>query len=791
MKIIRKIALAELQLLFYSPIAWIILIVFTIQAALFFTNIFDRTVQTQDLHYHLENVTFRLFANPYNGFFIGILEYLYLYIPLLTMGLMSRELGSGSINLLYSSPVRNSQIILGKFLSMMAYGVVLIVILSVFVIFAGCTVKEFDWSLILGGLLGIYLLICAYVAIGLFMSSLTSYQVVAVVSTLIVLAFLNTVSRFGQEHDFIREITYWLSINGRVNEAIGGLLCSEDLLYFLIVSGLFLSLSILRLKSVRQKSSWGLSWSKYTGVVIAAMLLGYLTSRPTLMGFHDTTRTKQRTLTENSQQIIRRAEGELKMTVYVNALDDDIWNGLPRNRKNDLENFAQYIRFKPEMEVKYVYYYADTGDPMLAKRYPGLSISRMVGEICRSYRIDSTMFLPPEKIAQSIDLAPEGYRIVRLLEGENGQRTFLRMFNDMQRYPSEMEISAALKRLVMELPVVGFLSGHGERDYTMEGDLGYYQFAQDKWFRYALINQGFDCQEVTLDDEIPAHITILTIADMRRALTPAEQVHLDAYIARGGNLLVLGEPRRQEVMNPIVAPLGVQFMPGQLVKWSGTKPVEEEEEEVRRMFFNPKKQVERGNNFSADFIQSRLTRESREVSYRYDQMYRDERVVTMPGCVGLAYSEERGFKVIPLMRSDTIESWNELETTDFIDDTVRLNPAIGEVVKSYPTALALSRQVNGKEQKVIIIGDADCISNGEITRGRAKVLASNYDMLMGSFFWLSDNEVPIDIRRPTPPDNTIFMTGVSANVSKWFLTGLFPLLLLASCLVIWLRRRGR
>ena len=59
------------------------------------------------------------------GLFVAVQSYLYLYIPLLTMGLMSRELGSGSIKLLYSSPVTNVQIILGKYCSMLAYGLVL------------------------------------------------------------------------------------------------------------------------------------------------------------------------------------------------------------------------------------------------------------------------------------------------------------------------------------------------------------------------------------------------------------------------------------------------------------------------------------------------------------------------------------------------------------------------------------------------------------------------------------------------------------------------------------------
>ena len=768
-----------------------------------FTDVYGMFVRNQDMNYGVGNLTIQMFGGM-RGLFTNIQGYLYFYIPLLTMGLMSRELSSGSIKLLYSSPVKNSQIIIGKYLSMMVYGLAVIAILFVFVLWSAVVVKDFDFPVALSGLLGLYLLICAYAAIGLFMSSLTSYQVVAAVATLAMLAALNMVARFGQTIDFVREITFWLSIGGRASESINGLICSEDVLYFIIVAGLFLTLSVLRMKAIRQKARWQVSFTKYLFVFLCAMMLGYITSRPKLMGFYDATATKQRTLTENSQEIIKRAEGGLKMTVFVNALDDNLWYGLPASRKWDIDRFSQYVRFKPDMKVKYVYYYTNPGGGMWERRYPGLTDSQMVGRISKAQDIDSMMFMPPEEISKIVDLSSEGYRLVRLMERDNGQKTFLRMFDDPQRYPGETEISAALKRLVMDLPVIGFVSGHGERDHNNDGDRGYYRFSQDKPFRYALINQGFDSEEVFLTAPIPAHVSIVVIAEMRSPFTPEEQANLDAYIARGGNLIILGEPRRQEVMNPFVAQFGVQFMPGQLVRYVLDVPKEQPAENTPAsnngvVFLNaPGVQVtsvagrpQNPNPFPANFIQSRLTREGSELSYIYEQMRRRGYVVTMPSTVGLSYTTDKGFDVTPLLVSDTIHSWNELETTNFIDDTVKLNPKIGEVQQSYPTGLALSRQVAGREQRILILGDADCLSNAEISMQRAGVPASNFNMIMGTFFWMSDNEMPIDVRRPSPPDNKLFAKGADVKMSKWVLMGLFPVLLIAGCLFIWLRRRGR
>lgn len=790
MKLIRKIALTELQSLFYSPIAWLILILFTFQSSQAFLDILGNIVMYQDMSFGAGNVTQQLFASQ-QGVFPIVQGYLYLYIPLLTMGLMSREISSGSIKLLYSSPVKNSQIILGKYLSMMVYGLVLIAILFTYVLWAAFTVKNFDLPVALSGLLGLYLLICAYAAIGLFMSSLTSYQVVAAVGTLATLAALNMISRLGQNLDVVRDITYWLAIAGRADEAIGGLLCTEDILYFIIVSAMFLTLSVLQMKSFRQKTRWQLSFGKYFGVVVAAMLLGYITSRPTLMFFYDTTATKQRSLTKNSQDIIKRAEGGLTMTTYVNALEiPDMMSALPSRRKFDMKNFSQYIRFKPEMKVKYEYYYTNPGGWGLERRYKGMTDVQMVGKFSKAASIDSNMFMSPEKMKQKIDLAPEGFRLVRLLERDNGRKTFLRMFDDMERYPGETEISAALKRLVMDLPVIGFVSGHGEREYNNDGDRGYYRFSQDKRFRFALINQGFDCREVRLNTMVPAQVNIMIIADMRSAITPEEQANLDAYIARGGNLLILGETRRQEVMNPFVSQFGVQFMPGQLVKYLGDT-VKSEDMSPFTPVGPDGAPMRVKNSFPADLIQSHLTKTASDLDYLFEGIIRKGGVVTMPGAVGMTYTTDKGYKVLPLLVSDTLDSWNELETTDFIDDTVRVNSSIGEVKKSYPTGLALSRQVGKKEQKIIIMGDADWLSNSEVSKQRARIQAANFNMLMATFYWMSDNEVPIDVRRPVPADNKIFLTVSGVDVTRWILLAVFPGLLLVAFLILWLRRRRR
>ena len=281
-----------------------------------------------------------------------------------------------------------------------------------------------------------------------------------------------------------------------------------------------------------------------------------------------------------------------------------------------------------------------------------------------------------------------------------------------------------------------------------------------------MLNQGFDVEEVRLDKQVPEHINIVVISDMREWLTPAEEANLQQYIDRGGNLFILGEPKRRDVMNPLFAKFGFEMTEGVLVK--------------------------QDTNLQADVILSYPTKEAADsIAYDFGTMRRYRMVMSTPSVAGLEQIADKGYKVTTMFKTDTIGVWNELETTDFIDDTIRLNPAIGEVEKTYSTAVALSRKVGDKEQKIILTGDADCISNGEFGRRVPTARTSNYTLVTGGFFWLSDGEVPIDVRRPPLPDDKVYVAKTGAWIIKWSFTLLIPLLLAAAGVLIWIRRKGR
>src|SRR5690606_14244491 len=118
--------------------AWFLLILFLVQVTMDYTAKIEYYVSVQELGNDIRNLTFNFFANPQTGglFISGVLSNLYLYIPLITMGLISREINGGTIKLLFSSPVKLSSIVLGKYVAMLAFNLGMLLMLGVIVLFA-------------------------------------------------------------------------------------------------------------------------------------------------------------------------------------------------------------------------------------------------------------------------------------------------------------------------------------------------------------------------------------------------------------------------------------------------------------------------------------------------------------------------------------------------------------------------------------------------------------------------------------------------------------------------------
>ena len=767
MKTICRIIRNELRMLFSSPISWLILVIFAYQAGVEFCDLFGRQLNNIINGSPTLKLTDQLFT--FRSVFAQIQSNLYLYIPLLTMGIMSREYNSGSIKLLYSSPITNAQIIWGKFIALMIYTAALLCVVILMVIFSDIIVKDLDLGAITCGVLGLYLLACAYCAIGLYMSTLTSYQVVAAVGTLAVLAVLNFIGGVGQEIEWVREITYWLCISGRANEMVSGLICSEDVIYFIAVIALFLTLSMMKLKYERGKNSYIKMVIHYLLVTTCVAGIAYFSSRPSLMFYHDMTQTKHRTLSKGSQAVMEAIGKDQKLTIttYVNLLESNYHSADKKNQLTDMKRFEQYRRFNPNIEMKYVYYWAGNENTEWDKHYPNLNWEERAKHLAEAWKLNYEDFLTQDQVKELEDLTSEEFRFVRFIEDEKGQKTALRIFDDMSKHPSETEISAALRRLTTKPTKYSFITGHGERNIFNSSDKDYYLFAKQNGFRHSLINQGFDTDTLTLAyaDEIANGADVIVIADPQKPYTAEELGQIEHYIAIGKNFLITGSPKNREFINPILELLGVELTEGTIAK--------------------------KHEEFASNLMISRFTPQGLKFSGVFAYVDRLGYRITAPNAAGIQQVADKGFHFIPIVATDSTGCWTEKQTIDYVNETAEFNPEKGEVeANGMPIISLLARDItDNRQQKIVIMGSADCISNNEFSKGRNGIRSANYELILQTGLWFSDGKFPVNTNRPERPDNAIFHVKFSQMIwIKAFFMGLIPIILALVGTFIYVRR---
>ena len=246
MKNILTIATHELRRLFKSPLAWVILAVVEFLLAILFLVLLSQFMSPEPWMAG-RGVTEIVVAGLFQVSGIVLL----LITPFITMRIFSEERRSGTIKLLLSSPVTITELVLGKYLGTLGFLIIQLALIALMPLslLLGTTV---DILQLAAGVLGLFLLMASFAAIGLFISTLTSQTSIAAVSTfgvLFMLWIINLASTSG--NDIFRAVFSYLSLLKHYDNLLNGLFNSVDVIYYLIICTTFIILSIWRLDSER------------------------------------------------------------------------------------------------------------------------------------------------------------------------------------------------------------------------------------------------------------------------------------------------------------------------------------------------------------------------------------------------------------------------------------------------------------------------------------------------------------------------------------------------------------
>jgi ABC-2 type transport system permease protein len=226
----------ELNGYFYSPIAYAVLTIFLLVTGIFFLAVdFAPGAESslRSLHQLMPLI-------------------LVVFLPILTMRLLSEEYRSGTIETLMTAPVGESDIVLGKFFGAFVFYLVMLATTLIYALVVAAY-GELDVGLLLAAYLGLLLLGALYLATGIFFSACTKNQIIAAVCSVVLLMIFTFLAQWlaSTQSGMLGLVLHHLSIVDHYQDFARGLIDTNHLVFFLTTTALFLFLAVKVLESRR------------------------------------------------------------------------------------------------------------------------------------------------------------------------------------------------------------------------------------------------------------------------------------------------------------------------------------------------------------------------------------------------------------------------------------------------------------------------------------------------------------------------------------------------------------
>ena len=226
----------ELKAYFKSPLGYVFLAIFYAFSGLFF-YIFSLSVGSTDI----------------SSVFLMMFIVLMVFVPLLTMRLLSEDKKQKTDQLILTAPVSLLSIVMGKFLAAYAIFAIGVAVMPVYG-FVMSTFATVSWLPIWGNTVGLLLLGGIFVSIGLFISSLTENQMIAAIGGFFInlmILLMNTL-KSALPNGFLQDVLSSISVYSRYSEITSGIFSLSSLIFFVSVIFIFLFLTV----RVLEKRRW-------------------------------------------------------------------------------------------------------------------------------------------------------------------------------------------------------------------------------------------------------------------------------------------------------------------------------------------------------------------------------------------------------------------------------------------------------------------------------------------------------------------------------------------------------
>ncbi|WP_434132231.1 GldG family protein [Methylocaldum sp. GT1BB] len=359
----------------------------------------------------------------------------------------------------------------------------------------------------------------------------------------------------------------------------------------------------------------------------------------------------------------------------------------------------------------------------------------------------------------------------------------------------EATLTNALQRLAVakERHVV-FLEGHGERSPQGQANHDLGQFGEE------LERKGITVSMVNLavTPDIPDNTNVLVLAGPRANFLPGEITLVQNYVKNGGNLLWLTDPGELHGLDPLAQQLGIKFLPGTVVDAS-TQLFGIDDPTFALVAEYPAHPITFNFQTMTLFPAATALDKSADGDFQREPLLSTlARSWTETGAIEgkIQFDADKGERKGPLQIGYTLT--REIKPTDKTEPAASASKSEAKPSEAKPNEGSKAEQAGQpeagaakdagekpSEQRIVVIGDGDFLSNAFLGNG------GNLDLGLNIVHWLSQNEALINIPAKTAPDRKLELSPVASGViAIGFLIAL-PAGLIGTGAAIWFKRRRR
>ncbi len=442
-----------------------------------------------------------------------VLPWLLIFVvPGLTMGSIAQEKADGTLELLLTHPLKDRELILGKFLASLAF----LAVAFLFMLPIGLSFASFgslDWGVVAGQYLGSLCLAAVLVALGVFISSLLSSPVAALLVSaaagfLLVMAGSEIVT--AGLPAFIGHILEQLSVTSHFQSMARGVIDLRDVWYVLCAVTVFLSLAYLQLRKRKLGNNRAVYLRyqfKITSFVCIAVVIAILGNYVPLR--FDLTQNRLYTITDTTRKILGNLTGPVTLTLYASDQLPAQLQPVLRDVRDTLRDYGTYGR----------------GKIIVVQKNP--ATDQKVAQEAMMNGVQQAQF---NVVGQGNFQVQTGFLGITAAYGDQHEAIpFIQSTADL-----EYQLTGMVRKLtVTQKKTVLFLAGHGEKS------------AQEYAALTGELEKQYAVQALTIDKKnasIPKEIAALVVAGPKTAIDQQTRTAIKAYVDGGGSAMFLIDP---------------------------------------------------------------------------------------------------------------------------------------------------------------------------------------------------------------------------------------------------------